>query len=776
MSSTGENSIHAKIVGNPWKVIAATLVLVVATGYFLQFVSPSVSYKDLLGQSYPLLKDYDRIQSEYTNDDNLLVLIEAKSGDAFTAEILSGVKDLTAELWGTPHSIRVDSVTNYQHTQADGDDLEVADLVRSTENLTLDDLARIKEIALNEPLLVNRVVTPDGSVLAINVSFAFPNEGAEEKLAADGFVQSLAEEFRQEFRQTNVYVGGLVALDATVLSISTRETGLFLGLVILIVVTLLALLLRTLQPVLASILVFMFAIVAAMALSGLMGWKLTPFTASVPMIVLIIAVADCVHVLTTFVHRLNGGEGKAEALMGSLAHNFKPVVITSLTTAVGFLTMNFSESSGIRALGNQSAFGVVVAGALSLTFLPAVVSLLPVRSRNRQLPSVALPYDAITEFLFRNRTPILASSVLLAVVLGASATRNEFNDRIPTYFAESLPWRVANDFGEKQFGGAYTFSYSVETEADGVSDPGYLSQVEGFASWLRSLPEVAYVNSITDTFKRLNKNMHGDDNAHYRLPDEKTLASQYLLLYELSLPYGLDLNDQVNLDKSGTKVLAAFRTMSTSEVLAMEERVNTWVATNLPNLEVRGSGVQMMFAHLLDQDTKGLTLGAIYGLLVISLLLIFTFRSLKIGIVSVLPNILPVFLAFGVWGLLVGQVGMGLAMVSGMSIGIIVDDTVHFLANYLKARREEGLDAKQAVAYTLRHVGPAIVFTTVVLVAGFITMALVSEFRVNSDMGKMTSMILGFALVFDLVTLPILLMIFDRKPYPATSLREATPA
>ena len=232
----------------------------------------------------------------------------------------------------------------------------------------------------------------------------------------------------------------------------------------------------------------------------------------------------------------------------------------------------------------------------------------------------------------------------------------------------------------------------------------------------------------------------------------------------MSLPYGLDLNTQINMDKSATKLTAAFQTLSVREILALEQQVDAWAAENLPDLTYITTGAQPMFAKFMDTSTRSLTMGAIYGLILISGLLIFMLRSFKIGAISLLPNLAPVVLAFGVWGLFVGQVGFGLAMVSGITIGIIIDDTVHFLAKYLDARGAKGLSAKDAVTYTYRTVGKSIVFTTLVLVVGFLAMAVLSNFRVNSDMGRMTAIIMTFALFFDLVTLPALLMVFDRGP------------
>lgn len=770
-NDTKNHSFYKKVVHHPWKVIGICLVGVFFMGSFMRFVAPSVTYKDMLGADYPLLKFYDNIQSEYTNDDNLLVFIEAKQGSAFTRKILSGVQDLTQALWKTPHSVRVDSVTNFQHTEASGDDLKVADLVAHAELLTPTELDRIKKIALSDPLLLNKTVNAQGNVLAINISFAFPNLSLGEKLNAENYVQKTVADFRAHHPEANAYVAGLVALDATVMKISQKESGMFLGLVMLVVVGLLIVILRTLQPIIVSILVFVFSIVAGVAFSGMMGWRLTPFTASVPMVILILAVADCVHFITSFVHRLRIGEKKRQALVSALKHNFKPIAVTSLTTAIGFLTLNLSESAGIRALGNQVAVGVMVAFILSVTFLPAVLVLLPIKASVKDKIEAGTRWHRMKEFLFKYRFTLLFISALLVIGLGYGNKLNEFNDSVPTYISKSVPWRQANDFGEKHFGGAYTFSYSINSgQADGVTAPAFLKKVDAFSTWLRSMPEAISVSTVTDTFKRLNKSMHGDDPGYYRLPEDKELAAQYLLLYEMSLPYGLDLNNQVNLDKSATKILVTFKTLSTTEVLAMEQRINRWIEKNMPGVTSLGSGVQLMFAHLLNRDTPGLTLGAVFGLLIISLLLIFDFRSLKVGLVSIAPNLFPAGIAFGIWGFWVGEVGMGMAMVSGMTIGIIVDDTVHFLSEYLKGRREEALDAVQAVNYAFKNVGPAIVLTTVVLVAGFVAMAVLSEFRLNSDMGKMAAMIMVIALIFDLVVLPILLMIFNNDKVPVTAL------
>ena len=755
------------VVHHPWKTIFACLIGMLFIGYFLKNVAPSVSYKDMLGENYPLLKIYEKMQRQYTNDDNLLVLIEAKQGSVFNRQILDQVQQLTTTLWQTPYSVRVDSLTNFQHTEAKGDKLIVADLVQDPLKLSQSALQKIQAVAMAEPQLLNRAVNPEGNVLAINISFSFPNKVLNEKLDADSFVQETVEAFRQKMPQTQAYVAGLVALDATVMKISQQESGLFLVLILGIVVFALMCLLRAFSSILVIVLVVIFSVIAGMAFSGMMGWKLTPFTASVPMMILVLAVADSVHIVSAFVQNIKQGISKHQAIEKALSLNLKPIGITSITTAIGFLTLNFSDSESIGALGSQVAFGVICAFILSVSFLPATLRLLPVKVRSKAFQSTSSTAIKTASAVVRFHRSILLISIVAGGGLSYFISQNIFNDTLPEYFAESLPWRQANDFSEAQFGGAYTFSYSLSSKmADGVSQPEFLANIQTFVTWLRAKPEVAHVNSITDTFKRLNRSLHGDDPTYYALPQNKQLAAQYLLLYEMSLPYGLDLNNQINIDKSATKVIVTFRSLSTKRTLQLEREIDLWLANNMPHIQAQGAGVQLMFAHLLDKDTKGLIWGAVIGLLMISLLLIMAFKSIKMGLISILPNIVPVAVAFGLWGLLVGQVGMGMAMVSGITIGIVVDDTVHFLYKYLDAKHQQGLSTQEAIQYAYQHAGVAILLTTLVLVAGFLSMALLSEFRVNSDMGKMACIVMIAALIIDLFTLPAILAWLDNKKSP----------
>ncbi|RMH48885.1 MAG: RND transporter, partial [Gammaproteobacteria bacterium] len=296
----------------------------------------------------------------------------------------------------------------------------------------------------------------------------------------------------------------------------------------------------------------------------------------------------------------------------------------------------------------------------------------------------------------------------------------------------------------------------------GISEPKFLQEVDAFVEWARQQKEVRNVNSVTDIIKRLNKNMHGDDPAYYRLPESRELAAQYLLLYEMSLPYGLDLTNQINIDKSATRVFITFENLTSTQMLAIEERFSNWLHQNAPDIEFFAASPNLMFAHIGQRNIKSMLTGTTFAFITISLILIVTLRSWLMGLVSLIPNLVPVMIGFGLWGFFDGRVGMALAMVASMTLGIVVDDTIHFLSKYLRARREKGLDPVAGIRYAFSHVGVALSVTTVVLVAGFGVLAF-STFKANSDMGVLTAATIGLALLIDFFLLPPLLLRVEEK-------------
>ena len=281
-----------------------------------------------------------------------------------------------------------------------------------------------------------------------------------------------------------------------------------------------------------------------------------------------------------------------------------------------------------------------------------------------------------------------------------------------------------------------------------------------FAEWYREQPEVAHVQAFPDIMKRLNRNMNGDEPAFHRLPDDLALAAQYLLLYELSLPFGNDLNDRIDVSKSATRMTVVVPSLSGQELRALDARAEAWLGANAPNIATAASGISMVFAHLSHRNIESMLRGTIIAMGLISLILILVFRSMRMGLVSLLPNFIPAAISFGLWGYLVGRVGLAASVVTVVAFGIIVDDTIHFLTMYLKARKD-GLPAPEAVRSTFNTVGQALTTTTAVLSAGFLVFS-ASGFEVSWALGILVTITIIIALLTDFLLLPALLMTIDR--------------
>jgi predicted RND superfamily exporter protein len=747
-----------------WLLAVAALLLAIVCASGARFLGFSNDYRVFFSEENPQLLAFENLQNTYTKSDNVLFVLAPADGKVFTPETLSAVEWLTEQAWQIPHSIRVDSVTNFQHTYAEGDDLIVEDLITDAQGFNQQALDHVRQIALDEPLLINRLVSPRAHVTGVNVIIQLPGvDPAAEVPEVVKFTRELAAQLETRYAGIDVHLTGIVFLNNAFSENSFIDMKTLVPLMFGIIVIVLALLLRSVWSTLATVLVILLSIATAIGTAGWMGIQFTPPSASSPTMILTLAVANCVHLLVSFLQGLRQSGSKADAMRESLRINLQPVFLTSVTTAIGFMSMNFSDAPPFRDLGNIVAIGVLSSFVYCLALLPALMLALPVRVKAAQSHSVAV-MDKLADFVVKQRRPVLWGMALVVVSLLALIPKNELNDEFVRYFDERVQFRVDTDFTTENLTGLYNISYSLGADSSGaISEPDYLNRLEAFAEWYRQQPEVLHVNSLSDTMKRLNKNLHADDIAWYHMPDSRELAAQYLLLYEMSLPYGLDLNNQINVDKSATKLDVSIDSISSNNTIALEERAQQWLAENVPEyMQVHGASPSIMFSHIGERNIRSMLTGTTLALLLISFILVFALRSLRIGLISIVPNLVPAGMAFGLWGLLVGQVGLALSVVTGMTLGIVVDDTVHFLSKYLRARREEGLSSEDAVRYAFHTVGTALWITSVVLIAGFLVLTR-SPFELNSGMGLLTAITIGLALLADFLLLPTILMTLDQK-------------
>ncbi len=748
------------VTAYPWLFLLLTLALGAGSIAGLHYIGFTDDYRVYFSDANPELRAFDALEHTYAKNYNALFVVKAPQGDVFTQETLTAVEWLTEAAWKIPYSSRVDSVTNFQHTQAREDELIVRDLASGAAQFTPEQLDTARKIALAEPLLLNRLVSPSGHVTGINVSLQLPGKSTDENRQIVEYSQQLVRQFQAKYPNIPIYLSGMVMQDAAFLEATLRDMEHLYPVMLLFVVLLAGVLLRSVTGVLAICVIIAAASLSAMGIFGWFGAALSTPSAAAPTIILTVAVGDSLHFLTAFFHQLRQGDSKREALITAMRLNLMPVFLTTLTNAIGFLSMNYSDAPPLRDLGNIVAVGVAYALIYSMLFLPALMMLLPFRPpRNpRKQPWLDRQLNRWADFTIRRQRPILVGSLTLMPLVAAGVMLIVLDDNFVEYFDHSYRFRVETDFIRDNLTGMDSIEYSLKTgEPGGINDPLYLNRIEQFATWYRKQEGVMHVSAITDIVKRLNANMHNNDPFYARIPEDRNTAAQYLLLYKLSLPRGLDLNNQINLDESATRFTVTLRNVSNAQLIALEQRAYEWLQENVPPImHARGASPSLMFAKISERNINSMLNGNVLALFLVSGIMLIALRSISLGLVSLVPNIFPALLAFGIWGYLVGQVGLASAVVFSMTQGIVVDDSVHFMAHYAAARRRR-LAAHQAIRETFLHVGPSMLFTSIILAGGFLILAS-SGFAVNSDMGMLTAMTFVLALALDMLMLAPLVL------------------
>ena len=759
------NKLYNFVGKNPFWVILICLTFTALAGMGAQKLEFKNDYRVFFSEENPQLTAFESMQKIYAKSDNVSFVVVPKDGNVFTQQHLSALKDLTKASWQVPYSTRVNSVTNFQYTYAEEDDMIVEDLVMSTKGLTSDKLDKIKQIAINEPLLVNKIISTTGHVSVVNVTVQLPGiDPMVETPEVATSVRAIQAEFLAKHPEMEIYLSGMIMMNTSFGESSISDSATLIPLMFLVVIVTIGLLLRTITGTVSTVLIIIMSIATTMGLAGWLGFYLTGPSSSAPTMIMTLAVADCIHILTSMFYEMRQGADKRTAIARSIKINLQPIFLTSVTTAIGFLSMNFSDSPPFRDLGNLVAIGVMLAFVFSVTIFPALLTVLPVRVK-KQSENKKDIMAKLADFVIAKRKALLPLTSVFIIASVMFIPNNELNDDFVKYFDESVPYRAATDFMQENLSGMMVVEISVKTgKSSGINDPKYLRSISDFSDWLRDRPETDHVNTITDVLKRLNKNMHADDPSWYKLPDSQEMSAQYLLLYEMSLPYGLDLNNQLDVDKSSSRIVATFKNMTSNELINVEQDMVAWFAKHAPQYEVDFASPSLMFAHIGQRNITSMLIGTTLALILISILLGVALKSWRFGLVSLLPNLAPAAIAFGLWGILSAQVGLGLSVVIGMTLGIVVDDTVHFLSKYIHARREKNATAEQAVHYAFDNVGRALWITTFVLVAGFTVLAQ-SSFKMNADMGFLTALTIFIALVVDFLFLPPLLILLDKSKH-----------
>ena len=755
-------------------IIALSILCVAAFAYGARYITISSDYRYFFGEDNPHRTAFENLQNVYSNDDSVLITITPDDGQVFKRQTLEGLRYFTEQAWLLPFVSRVDSITNFQYSHADGDELIVEDLVGADAvkpRAVNSNYAALKKIALSEPLLRDRLIDANASVTGINIKMTFPGKSPFEVPDAAQKARKLAAEFAQRYPGHQTHLTGMVMLNDAFNEAGIRDATTLMPIMYLLITAMLFFILRSKNGVAATLGVIILPIIGAMGFSGWASIPITPPSSIAPTVIMTLAIAHSVHIMKTLFQAMRYGANRHDAIIESLRQNLRPVFLTSLTTVIGFLSLNFSDTPPFHDLGNITAIGVALAFMLSIGFLPAIISRVAIqppqiRTRNR---NIAARYAAWLDkrgmvIVLEEIRGVLkgADMVFITAGLGVQIPQTRINDQFVGYFDESIRFRPDSEYTIEHLTGIYQLNFDITSgETQGIADPHYLKDLQRFVDYLKTIDGVLHVSSVTDIFKRLNKNMHADDLAWYRLPEQRDVAAQYLLLYEMSLPYGLDLNNQINVDKSSSRVVVTLDEVPTSRILQISSQASDWLRDNTKQaMHAEATSPTVMFSHITERNIESMLWGTLIAFTLITITMMIALRSVRYGLISLLPNVIPAVIALGLWSLIFGEAGFSIAFVAAVTLGIIVDDTVHFLSKFNYARTT-GHNTRDSVQYAMQHVGEALLSTSVILIVGF-SVLMLSGFKLNFVLGAMSALTIAVALLVDFTFLPALLRMSDR--------------
>ena len=704
-----------------------------------------------------------KIEDTYSSMDNAVIGIGVKEGTVFTNEILSLIEDLTEKAWKTPHSLRIDSLSNYSYVSADGDDLYIEPFLEGSSTYDLKTLKEKELIIEGEELAYGAIISKDKKTSLINIVFDPPRKDIESEYQESlNYVLGFLEEARKNHPEVDLIISGIVYMEYQSPMLLKAQMPKLMPAAILVILLTLFLLLRSLVAVAGSFLVIIVSVASAMGSIGFLSGDIAQPFIMVPILIATLAVADCVHLFTLYFQNLDSSRKSKEAMLESLKLNLQPLFLTSLTTAIGFLSLNLAPVEPLRGIGNGVAVGVFLAFMFTVLLLAPIVSYFNVK-QSKNISFQKNFSRKLGRFSIKNYKRLLVIVPVISCFLMAFIPLNKTNDNPLEFYSERYTTSAADSkWISQRIGGTFPVSYELNSQST-VSDPEFLRKVDKFSEWLDSNEEVLHVSSLSKIMKNLNKTLHGKQEKWNVIPTESDLSAQYLFFYEMSLPYGLDLTNSISQNKESIKLVASLKELGSLEYREFAKRVKNYASENMPKDMVSiGTGIRPIFALMSNMLITQLTYALGIGIVLITATIILFFRSLRYGMLTSVTNLLPIGVAFGIWAIVSGEISMLVGIGMGTTLGIIVDFTVHFLSKYLHARRQKNLSAEKAVEYAFETVGFALIITSFSLILGFLVL-LQAFFIPIHGFVLFSSLTFISALIIDLLLFPALLITWDKR-------------
>ncbi len=748
------------LVKHRFKLAVVALLITIIGGWGVQFTRFDGTNESLFAGADEYKAEVDQARVDFPSSAPRLLMAFEVDGDIFNLRTLTAIDTLTRRYIEIDSAIALSSILTYRVSEADKEILGRSYLFPDLDGITEADLQQIKTIALNDEDLTQGRLTSAGNVTFASISYSVSEDTSEARLAVAESAVVLRDSLRQQYPDIRIYLVGGPMFERESNLAREKDNKVLLPLVIIAGVLLLWFCLGSLLSSIALAVVALMTIIVTVGTHALLDIPLNQISRLGPAVAGIVAFADGIHVLSVYAQKILRGADREAALIESININFRPIALATVTTTMGFLSLNLSSAPAIYGFGNIVAIGVVWAFFFTVFLLPAMILLIPVRNIAKPLGVSGFIEAVLSLVTSREKTLFWGFFGLIVVTLLMLPLNKLDNDPF-AFIDEGSDLSAVLEIQQREFENDRGLAFVVRSnEYYGITNQDFLDKVDDIATQLEADPQITWVSSYIDYLKLRNKAANDDDETHEVIPKDRLTVIDYLVGYQLVAEIDPNLGQIFNKDFSAIYLYAATSGLSDEEILQLANKIEL-LADNYASeaFQVTHANNTILGARLNQIISTELFTGFSLSLVMITMTMMIGLRSLRYGLLSIAPNVFPITIVFGLWGLLDGNLSPYVLMLLAISIGLVVDDSVHVLSKY-KTARDSGKSPMQSIENSISLAGSAITITTLWMSLGVALMGF-SSTEIFQNLTSIITPIIVVALFLDLLFLPTLLTRFD---------------
>ena len=713
----------------------------------------------LLTKSDPFLSEVETLAEQFPSSAEVrFAITPPNSATVFDLRVINALAELRDRVDEIPYAERLSSLLDYYSPER-----QTRLFQFSLDRYSQSDLDAMLAPALEDRLLTNSLLTGEGSLTFAVASLWKTELSDEERATAAEAITTLRDSLRLAHPELGIYVMSDIIMQESSQQAMVDDLSKLMPFVILLCVLVICYCFRSIRFGIGILTHTLATVLCTLGFLAYSGFSFNSISVIAPLIVVIIAVANSVHIISLFRQNLLRGDSKRDAMIASLGHNLVPITLAALTTAIGFVSLLLSSSPAINGFGTIVGIGIGFGFVLTLAFLPALLLALAPKSLDAQQREFMAPLlDALVVFGGRHDRGIFWGFTFIAIVTLALLPLNESDFNRLDFLGSDPELSKYYEVVGNSINRGPLLTYGVQTPAvDGAIEPEFLARLDDYIVWAQAQEGVESIASIVDISRAVNRAQHQDKPEFYRIPDTVDAVANSLLAYAVVQSDDFPLSDFITEDFALTRLFINAAPSTNKELLATDTLLADEFERRFAEAKLLRGSTLLLFSRMDELVTTELLQGYSLSLALITLCLIIGLRSLKFGLLSIIPNLLPATIVFGIWALTVGQINPFVMMLFSISIGLVVDDSVHLLSHYLQYRRE-GEEGRLAMERSIRTAGPALSITTLVLALGA-TVLIWANTLYFQQAAQLLVPIVVLALLLDILYLPAILRRFAPK-------------